>query len=480
MFLFNVSEDPAQEFGIKGMNCPLHCVMFDRFNVSYKDLPLRLADFGALHRNEPSGSLTGLTRVRKFSQDDAHIFCSAEQLSGEIQDVLEFMGWFYGLFDFQFELELSTRPEKYIGDLGIWDKAEQVLRDELNRSGKKWAVDPGDGAFYGPKIDVKIKDSLGRAHQCATIQLDFNLPERFELEYQNEFDDRVRPIMIHRAILGSFERFIAILTEHTQGKWPFWLSPRQIAIVPITSKNLSYAQELEKDLRMRGYTVELDTSDKHFKVKIRDAEKLHTNHLLVVGGKEESSRGVNLRAGGKQQFCPYGYYLGGLERGDSFEELFSYSSDAVKYAHACLTVWRKDCGKVDGALETYRSFQGSPGSPDSLTARWPAVAISLLEWSIEEEPDISIAFNAALQRYLLMMQFPHIEPVKTVRDGKVVSMSYPDTVTCKDVLNTSPRTPDSLVAAAKIRKLVGGDVVRDIRDECVNNEIYELTGVEPN
>nr|QBK87987.1 MAG: threonyl-tRNA synthetase [Marseillevirus LCMAC202] len=307
MFLFNIGED-NQEFGLKGMNCPLHCIMFNRFNVSYRDLPMRLADFGALHRNELSGALTGLTRVRRFAQDDAHIFCKREDLSTEIQEVLSFMDWFYRLFDFDFELELSTRPENYIGEIEIWNEAETILKRELNIFGKLWQLNSGDGAFYGPKIDVKIKDSLGRSHQCATIQLDFNLPERFELEYQDKDDTKKRPIMIHRAILGSFERFIAILTEHTQGVWPMWLAPRQIAVVPITTKNLAYAKTILQDLREKGYHVELDTTDKHFKTKIRDAEQLQVCHILVVGDKEERSSGVNLRNNGQQRYYSYADY----------------------------------------------------------------------------------------------------------------------------------------------------------------------------
>ncbi len=310
MFLFKIDDsDGAQEFGLKGMNCPLHCVMFDRFNVSYRELPLRLADFGALHRNELSGALTGLTRVRRFCQDDAHIFCKREDLSSEIQNVLEFMTSFYELFGFEFELELSTRPDEYIGHIDVWDSAEQILQEELERTNKRWVLNPGDGAFYGPKIDVKIKDSLDRFHQCATIQLDFNLPERFELVYQDEHEQRVRPIMIHRAILGSFERFIAILAEHVQGKWPFWLSPRQIALVPISSDNFEYAQRLHENLKSAGYHVELDLSDKHFKTKIRDAEQVSFNHILVVGNKEQESDGVNLRADGKQAYYSYENYL---------------------------------------------------------------------------------------------------------------------------------------------------------------------------
>ena len=311
MFLFNISEgETSQQFGLKGMNCPFHCVMFNRFgSMSYRQLPLRLADFGALHRNELSGALVGLTRVRRFAQDDAHIFCRREDLQSEIESVLQFMFGLYDLFNFtDVSLELSTRPAQYIGELTVWNKAESILETVLENSGKKWSLNPADGAFYGPKIDVKLKDSLGRSHQCGTIQLDFNLPERFDLKYQDEHEELQRPVMIHRAVLGSFERFIAILAEHVDGRWPFWLSPRQIEVVPLTPAQAGYAQDLTSFLTAFGFRASCDSTDRHFKKKIRDAERLCTNHILVVGAKEAESNGVNLRAGGEQKYYKWDEY----------------------------------------------------------------------------------------------------------------------------------------------------------------------------
>merc|ERR1712168_28240 len=234
MFRFDIEKEP---FGLKPMNCPGHCIMFDQKARSYRELPLRMADFGVLHRNELSGALTGLTRVRRFQQDDAHIFCTPDQIKSEMAGALNFLKHVYQIFGFTYQLRLSTRPEKFLGDIKVWDMAEKGLQESLDSMDIPWKLNPGDGAFYGPKIDITIKDALRRSIQCATIQLDFNLPERFNLLYSSgEGDEKVRPVMIHRAILGSVERMIAILIEHTAGKWPFWLSPRQAAIVPVDPK----------------------------------------------------------------------------------------------------------------------------------------------------------------------------------------------------------------------------------------------------
>uniref|UniRef100_A0AAY4DJS0 threonine--tRNA ligase n=1 Tax=Denticeps clupeoides TaxID=299321 RepID=A0AAY4DJS0_9TELE len=228
MFSFAVEQDI---FALKPMNCPGHCLMFNHRPRSWRELPLRLADFGVLHRNELSGTLTGLTRVRRFQQDDAHIFCTMEQIESEMKGCLEFLRCVYDVFGFSFQLHLSTRPEKFLGDVAVWDQAEKVqLENSLNEFGEPWKLNPGDGAFYGPKIDIQIKDAIGRYHQCATIQLDFQLPIRFNLTFDG--DDKARPVIIHRAILGSVERMIAILTENYAGKWPLWLSPRQVMLVP--------------------------------------------------------------------------------------------------------------------------------------------------------------------------------------------------------------------------------------------------------
>ena len=270
------------------MNCPGHCLMFGNDLKSYKDLPVRYADFGVLHRNEIHGALSGLTRVRRFCQDDAHQFCSEDQIMVEIMNNLDFLDHVYGIFGFNFELELSTRPEKRLGDEALWDKAEAALEEALNRFGKPWKFNHGDGAFYGPKIDIKVYDALKRAHQCGTIQCDFQLPIRFNLQYKteahaekaenkeeklgtqmfkaDEYDKEdfewkeyplkpgfARPVVIHRAILGSVERFMAILIEHLGGKWPFFLSPRQCIITPISEKFKEYCDSVYLYLHKQGY-----------------------------------------------------------------------------------------------------------------------------------------------------------------------------------------------------------------------------------
>jgi len=244
MFTFKCDDT---DFALKPMNCPGHCLMFDHRDRSYKELPIRFADFGVLHRNELSGALTGLTRVRRFQQDDAHIFCAQDQIKSELKGALNFMARVYGIFGFKFSLELSTRPEKFLGDIEVWNRAEKQLEEQLNEfkaeTGSEWKLNPGDGAFYGPKIDIHIKDAIHRSHQCATIQLDFQLPIRFDLKFSNNQDKPEKPVIIHRAILGSVERFMAILIEHTAGKWPFWISPRQVVMVPVNARNLDYAKK---------------------------------------------------------------------------------------------------------------------------------------------------------------------------------------------------------------------------------------------
>jgi threonyl-tRNA synthetase len=279
-------------FSLKAMNCPLHCLMIKQMMQSYKDLPIRLADFGVLHRNELHGALTGLTRVRRFQQDDAHIFCTMEQVEKEMQDYLEFMQKVYHHFGMEISVGLSTRPEQYIGELDNWNKAEEILKKQIQQF-PGYSINEGDGAFYGPKIDIKVKDSLGRQHQCATVQLDFNLPERFDLKYTMPDQSHRRPVMIHRAIFGSFERFMAILLEHTNGHLPFWCSPRQICIVPISEKFVSYAEEVKKVFSR--FSVEVDSSDEKINKKIRNAEVMKFNYIFVVGGKEMENKTINIR-----------------------------------------------------------------------------------------------------------------------------------------------------------------------------------------
>lgn len=293
MFVFEVEK---QEFGLKPMNCPGHCLMFQHRVRSYRELPLRLADFGVLHRNESSGALTGLTRVRRFQQDDAHIFCRESQIKDEVRGVLEFIKHVYNIFGFTFDLKLSTRPEKYLGELATWEKAEAALAEALDESGRPWQINEGDGAFYGPKIDISVSDALNRKFQCATLQLDFQLPARFELYYSAEDEaKRETPVMIHRAILGSVERMFAILLEHYKGKWPFWLSPRQAIVCPVSEKSQPYALQVQDQIFKAGYYVDVDTTDRKIQKKVREAQLAQYNYILVVGEEEANTGQVSVR-----------------------------------------------------------------------------------------------------------------------------------------------------------------------------------------
>ena len=297
MFIFDVE---GQEWGMKPMNCPGHCLMFRHRIRSYRELPLRVADFGVLHRNELSGALTGLTRVRRFCQDDAHIFCRQDQIKEEVLAALDFMRFVYTVFGMSYKLELSTRPAKALGDSALWDLAEEQLAIALNEFAGEgnWKVNPGDGAFYGPKIDIKVYDALERVHQCATVQLDFQLPIRFDLSYKaaSEGEDSFqRPVMVHRAMLGSVERMFAVLSEHWGGKWPFWLSPRQCIIVPIDNKFCDYANELQDIIHKAGYFVDVDESSRTLNKKVREAQLAQYNFILVVGQQEVEARAVNVR-----------------------------------------------------------------------------------------------------------------------------------------------------------------------------------------
>ncbi|NXY17974.1 SYTC2 ligase, partial [Atrichornis clamosus] len=294
MFSFEIEKET---FALKPMNCPGHCLMFAHRPRSWRELPLRLADFGVLHRNELSGTLSGLTRVRRFQQDDAHIFCTMEQIEEEIKGCLDFLKAVYAVFGFTFQLHLSTRPENYLGDLEIWDHAEKQLQNSLNNFGEQWNLNPGDGAFYGPKIDIKIKDAIGRYHQCATIQLDFQLPIRFNLTYVGkDGDDKKRPVIIHRAILGSVERMIAILAENYGGKWPFWLSPRQVMVVPVGPTSEQYAQQVCSQFFEAGFMSDVDLDQScTLNKKIRNAQLAQYNFILVVGEKEKTNHAVNVR-----------------------------------------------------------------------------------------------------------------------------------------------------------------------------------------
>jgi threonyl-tRNA synthetase len=300
MFILDVENT---EFGLKPMNCPAHCLMFKHRLRSYRELPLRVADFGVLHRNEVSGALTGLTRVRRFQQDDGHIFCRQDQIKEEVLGALDFMRFVYTVFGMTYKLELSTRPAKALGDIEIWNQAESQLSEALDEFAGKgnWRVNPGDGAFYGPKIDIKVYDALERIHQCATVQLDFQLPIRFELEYRSNISSEQgeesfqRPVMIHRAMLGSVERMAAVLTEHFGGKWPFWLSPRQCILIPVDLKFVNYAYDVQQQIHEAGFYVDVDDSSRTLNKKVREAEVNQYNFILVVGQQEIESKGVNVR-----------------------------------------------------------------------------------------------------------------------------------------------------------------------------------------
>lgn len=288
----NTNPDDEKEFSLKPMQCPSHCVMFQHLTPSYRDLPLRLADFGVLHRNEATGALRGLTRARKFSQDDAHLFCALDQIDKEIETTLDLLSFVYNKFNFTFEVGVSTRPDNYIGDIKNWDLAEDILKKHASKF--NFHIKEKDGAFYGPKIDIHIKDALDRLHQCGTIQLDFNLPERFDLKYTDKDNSFKRPVIIHRAIFGSLERFIAILLEHTQGDLPFWLSPRQIMIIPIkTEKHLEYCMKLKNQLS--DYEVDIDDSSETLNKKIFNAETMKYNYIIVVGNKEIKNNVLTIR-----------------------------------------------------------------------------------------------------------------------------------------------------------------------------------------
>ncbi|KAJ0965874.1 hypothetical protein J5N97_027012 [Dioscorea zingiberensis] len=320
MFVFEIEK---QEFGLKPMNCPGHCLMFEHRVRSYRELPLRIADFGVLHRNELSGALTGLTRVRRFQQDDAHIFCRESQVKEEVKNVLEFIKHAYDIFGFTFELELSTRPEKYLGEIETWDKAEASLKDALEEFGRPWQINEGDGAFYGPKIDIGVFDALKRKFQCATLQLDFQLPLRFKLSYSAEDEAKLeRPVMIHRAILGSVERMLAILLEHYKGKWPFWLSPRQAIVCPVSEKSQPYALQVHEQIHKAGYYVDADMTDRKIQKKVREAQLAQYNYILVVGEEEANTGQVSVRVRDKSDLTKM-----------SIEELLSHFKAEVAAYH---------------------------------------------------------------------------------------------------------------------------------------------------
>ncbi|ALF91272.1 threonyl-tRNA synthetase [Campylobacter jejuni subsp. jejuni HN-CJD07035] len=284
-----------QEYGIKPMNCVGHIKIYQSDVRSYRDLPLKFFEYGVVHRHEKSGVLHGLFRVREFTQDDAHIFCMPSQIKEQVLEILAFVDNLMKLFDFSYEMEISTKPEKAIGDDEIWEIATKALKEALDEQGLKYGIDEGGGAFYGPKIDIKITDALKRKWQCGTIQVDFNLPSCFKLEYTDSDNEKKQPVMLHRAILGSFERFIGILTEHCAGEFPFFIAPTAVGIVPIGEAHIAYAKEIQKELLELNIDSEVYEKNESLSKKIRIAEKQKLPMILVLGDDEVAKRSVALR-----------------------------------------------------------------------------------------------------------------------------------------------------------------------------------------
>ncbi|UZJ77624.1 threonine--tRNA ligase [Fictibacillus sp. KU28468] len=288
-------------FALKPMNCPGHMLIYKNKRRSYRDLPLRLAEFGQVHRHEFSGALNGLLRVRTFCQDDAHIFVAPDQIESELESVLDVVGEVYRTFGFQFEVELSTRPEDSMGDERLWEKAENALENVLKKAGLNYRINEGDGAFYGPKIDFHIRDAINRSHQCATVQLDFQMPEKFDLHYIDEKNEKQRPVVIHRAILGSIDRFLGILIEHYAGAFPLWLAPVQVKVLPVSLlHHQPYAEDVVQRLKSAGIRVEADLREEKLGYKIREAQLQKTPFILVVGDEEIKRQGVNARKYGEE------------------------------------------------------------------------------------------------------------------------------------------------------------------------------------
>ena len=298
--IYSPIEIEGEKYLLKPMNCPFHVKVFKSKIRSYKELPIKLAELGTVYRFERSGTLHGLTRVRGFTQDDAHVWCTAKQVSKELEKLLrQGLSILKGFGFKDFVIYLSTRPEKYAGSSEGWEKATNILKYLLNKMKLKYQVDPGGGVFYGPKIVIKIKDVLGREWQCTTLQVDFNLPERFDMAYINEKGNKERPYMIHRALLGSMERFIGVLLEHTGGALPFWLCPEQIWIIPIGSSHRKYAQKLADELSKKGFRIQLKSENETISKKIREGELQKIPYLLVVGDREMKKKSVGVRERGK-------------------------------------------------------------------------------------------------------------------------------------------------------------------------------------
>ncbi len=300
--MFTLKAD-NREFALKPMNCPSHCLIYKNSLKSYKELPLRIADFAPLHRNELKGVLVGLTRVRKFSQDDAHIFLTEDQIEAEISKIIDFTNYVYKkVFNFEYTANFSTRPEKYMGDIKLWNKAEKILKKVLKDKKINFNIKKGEGAFYGPKIDFDFRDSLGRMHQLTTIQLDFQLPKRFDLTYEGEDGKKHVPVMIHRAILGTIERFMGILIEQYAGRFPLWLSPVQVKIVTVNDSCKKFAEEIGANMMKNNMRVEIDDKPESIGKKIRDAENQKVNIIITIGEKEVKNKTMAVRQEGKVSF----------------------------------------------------------------------------------------------------------------------------------------------------------------------------------
>jgi len=292
MYFTEIDEHP---YAVKPMNCPGGILVYKTAKRSYRELPLRMAELGVVHRHERSGVLHGLMRVRCFTQDDAHIYCTREQIGDEVKAVIDLDKYIYGVFGFEFNVELSTRPDDFMGDPAMWDQAEKQLQEVLEETGTQYKINPGDGAFYGPKIDFHLRDSIGRTWQCGTIQLDFQMPEKFDMAYVGSDGADHRPVMIHRTVLGSLERFIGILVEHYAGAFPFWIAPVQAKIIQVKPEFESYALEIEDALNKMGIRFERDARDEKLGRKIRDAQLEKVPYMLVIGAKEAESGLVSVR-----------------------------------------------------------------------------------------------------------------------------------------------------------------------------------------
>ena len=294
MYVTMVDEN---EFAIKPMNCPGAILCYKNDLHSYRELPLRYAELGHVHRHEASGALNGLFRVRSFTQDDAHTFVRPDQIGDEIVSILKLFDEIYSLFGLNYKIELSTRPEEgYIGDIKIWDESERILEEVCRKSGKEFKINPGDGAFYGPKLDFKVKDSMNRIWQCGTIQLDMNLPERFDVSYIDDKGEKARPVMIHRACFGSVERFVGVITEHFAGAFPLWMAPEQVHVLPVNDEfHLEYSKKVVEALEKKGIRVKLDSAEDKLGYRLRNTQVKKIPYTLVIGDNEKNEGTITYR-----------------------------------------------------------------------------------------------------------------------------------------------------------------------------------------